>query len=89
MFNMKQNKSFELMIKIFEKQNHDLNELVIDEILDNLRYPNQVTFYYSNFVLLYMQEFKDSCVVELMVTRLLGRLYVHGPHPWGLLFLFF
>ena len=57
--------------------------------MDNLRYPNPVTFYYANFILLYIQEFKNSLVVELMMTKLLNRIVIYGPHPWGLLFLFF
>jgi len=65
--------------------------LLLNGIVNQLRYPNNHTHYFS-CVLLYLFEettHPDPEVVQEQITRvLLERLIVNRPHPWGLLITF-
>ena len=58
-------------------------------MLNNLRYPNLITFYFSNLILLLFTEVEDDSLHEQITKNLLERLIIEKPHPWGILALLF
>ncbi|KAI8371784.1 CCR4-Not complex component, Not1-domain-containing protein [Radiomyces spectabilis] len=58
--------------------------LLLNCIVDHLRYPNSHTCFFSSALLHLFREQNDA--VKEQITRvLLERLIVNRPHPWGLL----
>lgn len=80
--------------KLFERLSSDLRPearyYLISTIVNQLRYPNSHTHYFSYTLLHLFGASYDSAAkavdVQEQITRvLLERLYVHRPHPWGLI----
>ena len=62
--------------------------LFLNAMVNQLRYPNSHTHYFS-CTLLYLFVEANSEVIQEQITRvLLERLIVNRPHPWGLLITF-
>ncbi|KAK2975818.1 hypothetical protein RJ640_022835, partial [Escallonia rubra] len=62
--------------------------LFLNAIVNQLRYPNNHTHFFS-FVLLYLFVEANQEIIQEQITRvLLERLIVNRPHPWGLLITF-
>eukprot|EP00760_Papus_ankaliazontas_P009892 PhM_4_TR14152/c0_g1_i1/m.51542/K12604/CNOT1, NOT1; CCR4-NOT transcription complex subunit 1 len=64
--------------------------LLLNAMVNQLRYPNNHTHYFSCAVLqLWTHACPESEVIQEQITRtLLERLIVNRPHPWGLLITF-
>jgi CCR4-NOT transcription complex subunit 1 len=63
--------------------------LFLNAIANQLRYPNNHTYYFSCVLLiLFSSETSNEQVKEQVTRVLLERLIVHRPHPWGLLITF-
>ncbi|CEP19249.1 hypothetical protein [Parasitella parasitica] len=58
--------------------------LVINAIVDHLRYPNTHTYFFS-MTILHLFASQPEYIKELVIRVLLERLIVNRPHPWGLL----
>ncbi|XP_065859281.1 uncharacterized protein [Euphorbia lathyris] len=62
--------------------------LFLNAVANQLRYPNNHTYYFS-YVLLYLFSDSNQEIIQEQITRvLLERLIVNRPHPWGLLITF-
>ena len=61
---------------------------VLNAIVNQLRFPNNHTHYFSCVVLYLFLQIKVEMVREQITRVLLERLIVHRPHPWGLLITF-
>ncbi|XP_074382310.1 uncharacterized protein LOC141724188 isoform X2 [Apium graveolens] len=62
--------------------------LFLNAVVNQLRYPNNHTHYFS-FILLYLFAESKQEVIQEQITRvILERLIVNRPHPWGLLVTF-
>ncbi|KAF5959836.1 hypothetical protein HYC85_001045 [Camellia sinensis] len=62
--------------------------LFLNAIVNQLRYPNNHTHFFS-YVLLYLFVNANQEIIQEQITRvLLERLIVNKPHPWGLLITF-
>jgi len=57
-------------------------------IVNQLRYPNSHTYYFSCVLLYLFAEAGQELVQEQITRVLLERLIVNRPHPWGLLITF-
>jgi len=62
--------------------------LVINAIINQLRFPNSHTHFFSYVLLGLFKDARDDFVKEQITRVLLERLIVHRPHPWGLLVTF-
>ena len=80
--------------KLFERLSSDLRPEAryhfVSTIVNQLRYPNSHTHYFSYTLLHLFGATHDNAAkavdVQEQITRvLLERLYVHRPHPWGLI----
>lgn len=60
----------------------------LNAIVNQLRYPNSHTHYFSCILLNLFGNAKQQIVMEQITRVLLERLIVHRPHPWGLLITF-
>lgn len=61
---------------------------VLNVMVNQLRYPNNQTHYFSCVLLTLFQESTNELLQEQITRVLLERLIVHRPHPWGLLITF-
>lgn len=61
---------------------------VLNVMVNQLRYPNSHTHYFSWVLLTLFQESTNELLQEQITRVLLERLIVHRPHPWGLLITF-
>ena len=61
---------------------------VLNVMVNQLRYPNNQTHYFSCVLLTLFQESSNELLQEQITRVLLERLIVHRPHPWGLLITF-
>jgi CCR4-NOT transcription complex subunit 1 len=61
---------------------------VLNVMVNQLRYPNNQTHYFSCVLLTLFQESTNELLQEQVTRVLLERLIVHRPHPWGLLVTF-
>jgi len=61
---------------------------MLNAIANQLRYPNNQTYYFSNILLRLFREATDEFVKEQITRVLLERLIVNRPLPWGLLITF-
>lgn len=62
---------------------------MINAILNNLRYPNPFTFYFTNLILMVFGDISESNIHEQITKNLLERLIIEKPHPWGILSLLY
>ncbi len=64
---------------------------VLNAIVNQLRYPNTHTHYFScvlQYLFLRAKQGGQDIIMEQITRVLLERLIVHRPHPWGLLITF-
>lgn len=88
LFYQYRDQSFNLLYRILRLEHFELNEKMIGAVMDNLTYPNHVTFYYAQLVLSLFNQLFDEKVAEQCLRHLYDRLMVDKPHPWGVLHLF-
>ncbi|KAJ6249603.1 ccr4-not transcription complex [Anaeramoeba flamelloides] len=62
--------------------------LFINSIVNQLRYPNSHTHFFSFIILYLFSETQSDELKELIIRVLLEKLIVHRPHPWGCLTIF-
>ena len=63
--------------------------LVLNSLANQLRYPNNHTYYFSCVILHLFLDMADKEYIQEQITRvLIERLIVNRPHPWGLLITF-
>jgi CCR4-NOT transcription complex subunit 1 len=79
-------------LEIFQRLGNDLDAqgryCMLNAIANQLRYPNNQTYYFSCVLLYLFAEAKSEAMQEMVTRVLLERLIVHRPHPWGLLITF-
>ena len=61
---------------------------LFNAMVNQLRYPNSHTHFFSCIILCLFTECDSEAVQEVITRVLLERLIVHRPHPWGLLITF-
>jgi len=61
---------------------------VLNVMVNQLRYPNSHTHFFSRVLLALFKDAKTEVLQEQITRVLLERLIVHRPHPWGLLITF-
>jgi len=61
---------------------------ILNAIVNQLRYPNRHTQYFSSLLLKLFIEAEEEIVQEQITRVLLERLVINKPHPWGLLYTF-
>jgi hypothetical protein len=57
---------------------------LLNSIVNELRYINSHTYFYSWMVLYLYNDILDEGVQEQITRILIERLQTHDPHPWGL-----
>lgn len=80
--------SFSFFTKIFKLGYCELNDKLISAMLDNLTYPNDITFYFIELLMLLFGVHYEERLVEQLLKNIFDRLMVDKPHPWGVLHLF-
>ena len=57
---------------------------LLNSIVNELRYINSHTYFYSWMVLYLYNDIAEESVQEQITRILIERLQTHEPHPWGL-----
>ena len=58
-------------------------------MLNNIRYPNPITFYFKNLLIMIFSELNEDIIQELIVRNLFERMIIEKPTPWGILAFFY
>ncbi len=80
--------SMELFKQIMLNLNSETRKCFINSIINELRYPNNQTYYFSCIILYLFVESNSEVIQEQIAKVLFERLQVHRPHPWGLMISF-
>merc|ERR1712032_63626 len=75
--------SYILFVKLIKESSFELREAIIDSILNNIRYPNQISFYFTKLIVMIFSEVDHDTIHEQIFKNLLERLIIEKPHPWG------
>lgn len=79
------NDSFELFLKLLASSNPLMREALLNAILNQVRYPNLITFYFTSLIhYLFNHQYVEDSLVEQAFKMLFERLIVEVPRPWGL-----
>lgn len=76
-----------LFVKLIKESDHELRDAAISSMLNNLRYPNCITFYFTHLIMLIFTNVDNEIVHEQIIRNLYERLIIEKPHPWGTLYL--
>lgn len=91
-FDLNQNGKSTAPFEMFRSLSRDLDAegryWMLNAIANQLRYPNNQTYYFSGILLRLFSETNDEFIKEQITRVLLERLIVSRPHPWGLLITF-
>jgi CCR4-NOT transcription complex subunit 1 len=58
-------------------------------MLNNIRFPNPITFYFKNLLIMIFNEQTDDGLQEQITRNLFERLMIEKPHSWGILSFFY
>jgi len=91
-FDLSRSSSSHIPFEIFCSLSRDLDAegryWMLNAIANQLRYPNNQTYYFSGILLRLFNAAEDEFIKEQITRVLLERLIVSRPHPWGLLITF-
>lgn len=80
--------SMAIISGLIETLSSELRYIVLSTLIDQLRFPNRHTHYFSYVVLYLFVESSGEQVKEQISRILVERLIAHKPHPWGILVTF-
>lgn len=72
-----------MLKKIILNLNNDTRWCFLNCLVNELRYINSYTYFYS-WIVLYLFSDIDESIQEQITRILIERLQVHEPYPWGL-----
>lgn len=78
-----QKECYEMLKQIILILSSETRLCLLNSIVNELRYINSHTYFYS-WMVIYMFNDVDDSVQEQISRILIERLQTHGPHPWGL-----
>lgn len=82
------NNVYFIITELIKKLNADATQVLINVIIDQLRFPSLATlFFYKTVLTLLQPDVKHQAPVqldELIVTCIMQRAVTPAPHPWGL-----
>lgn len=85
---MKQSSAVKLFETMVAETDSEKRYLILTSIVNQLRYPNAHTYYFSSLLLHLFASSSNEKVKEQITRVILERLIAHRPHPWGLLVTF-
>jgi len=72
-FDTYKRESHMLFVKLIKESDHELRDSIINCILNNIRYPNQITFYFTYLILVIFSEVDHDAIHEQITTNLFER----------------
>ncbi len=86
--NISDKDSMEIFKAMIYRLDDPTRKAFLNSIVNELRYPNNHTYYFSCIVLFLFVESNNESIQECIARILFERLQVHRPHPWGLMITF-
>jgi len=80
--------SYELFLKLLTSSNYLMKEALLNAIMNQIRYPNLITFYFTSLIFYIFSNRSDDNLQEQIIKIFIERLIVDRPHPWGVMFAF-
>lgn len=59
--------SYMLFIKLIKESDLELRDAIINSMLNNLRFPNQITFYFIHLILMIFTDVENDMIHEQIV----------------------
>ena len=59
--------SYMLFVKLIKESDFDLRDAIINSMLNNLRFPNQITFYFIYLILMIFTDVENDMIHEQIV----------------------
>jgi CCR4-NOT transcription complex subunit 1 len=87
-FEITHKESMELFKQMALKLNNETRWCLLNSIVNELRYPNNHTYYFSCIILYLFVESNKEVIQEQISRILFERLQVNRPQPWGLMITF-
>ena len=56
-----------LFVKLIKESDFELRDAIINSMFNNLRYPNQITFYFTHLILLFFTNVDNEHIHEQIV----------------------
>ena len=75
-------------IQIVHRLNDETRLCFLNAIVNELRFPNNHTFYFSCIILFIYAEAGNETIQQQISSIFLERLQTIGPYPWGLMISF-
>jgi len=85
--NMRVKELIDIYFKFLVELDVEPRDIFINALLNELRYPNKITYLISKFYLKFLIDLKNEIVEEQMLKCLVERLFIK-PFTWGLLVTF-
>jgi len=79
-----QKECYEILKQIIQQLTPETRMCLLNSIVNELRYINSHTYFYSWMVLYLYNDIAEESVQEQITRILIERLQTHEPHPWGL-----
>jgi CCR4-NOT transcription complex subunit 1 len=81
--------SYGLFWKLLVSSNQQMRETLLNSIINQIRYPNPITFYFTNLIFyIFSVPSSDDNLLEQIIKIFIDRLIVDRPHPWGIMYAF-
>ena len=77
-----------ILLNIISKLDLQAREQLINEMFNEIRYPNSYTHYFIMFLLHLMESGSSVLIQEQVLRILLERVTAHPPTPWGITIFF-
>jgi len=80
--------SHDLLWKLLVSSNFEMREALLNAIMNQIRYPNPITFYFINLIFSIFSGQNDENLQEQIIRIFVERLIIERPHPWGIMYTF-
>eukprot|EP00828_Plagiopyla_frontata_P047193 TRINITY_DN8661_c0_g1_i2.p1 TRINITY_DN8661_c0_g1~~TRINITY_DN8661_c0_g1_i2.p1 ORF type:complete len:286 (+),score=41.37 TRINITY_DN8661_c0_g1_i2:284-1141(+) len=79
--------SYQLFEKLLKQSNSEMRDVILNAIINQIRYPNLITHYFIKFIKIIFTQPDVDIIQEQIAKILFERLIRDRPHPWGLRYL--
>jgi len=80
--------TYDLLLKLLVSSNPVMREALLNAIMNQIRYPNLITFYFTGLIFYIFAKQADETLLEQIMRIFIQRLIIEKPRPWGIIYAF-